>query len=157
MAEPLTDDERQRIRELHAAGRGCNQIARDLGRSPAIVSKTARELGLSFDRSTTVAATEAKKADASALRAALMLDYLEDARRLRGQLWESCEYREYGGRDFTLRKWRQREPTPADKLKLMQASTMAADRSLRLQLFDGESEGLAAVDAWLRDVEGGEA
>ena len=135
---PLTQADRDRVRELHAAGRNRNQIAKDIGRSGATVSKIAGELGLSFDRELVKAATDAKVADAREKRAQLMLDYLTDAQRLRTQLWVATQYREHGGRDFVRQEWTQPEPTAADKLKLMQASTSASGASLRLDLHDGD-------------------
>ena len=135
---PLTQADRDRVRELHAAGRNRNQIAKDIDRSGATVSKLAAELGLSFDREQVKAATDAKVADAREKRSQLMLDYLTDAQRLRQQLWGATEYREHGGRDFVCRKWTQPEPTPADKLKLMQASATAAASSLKLDHHDAD-------------------
>lgn len=153
--KPITDDERQRVRDLHATGLGRNDIARELERSGASISKIASELGLSFARGPEVAAaTEARVADAKAKRAELMNTLLDDATRLRAQIWEPHEYRAHGGRDFVEQRWTQPEPTSADKLKLMQAATIAVDRSLRLDLHDSDTQGLPAVDAWLRDMIG---
>ncbi|MGW1678517.1 helix-turn-helix domain-containing protein [Saccharopolyspora sp. NPDC002376] len=50
-ASPITDADRERVRELHTQGKTRNHIASEIGRSPSTVSKIARELGLSFDRS----------------------------------------------------------------------------------------------------------
>lgn len=150
--QPVTDTERQRVRDLHAAGRTRNDIATELNRSGSTISKIAKDLGLSFNREQVKAATEAKVADARARRAALMNQYLDDAERLRQQIWEPHEYRDHGGRDFVAQKWTQPEPTAADKLKLMQASTTATASSLKLDLHDTDQQGLAAVDAWLRDI-----
>lgn len=62
-SRPVTDADRQKLRDLHAQGKGRNEIARDMGRSPATVSVLAQELGLSFDRTAAAAATEARRAD----------------------------------------------------------------------------------------------
>lgn len=151
---PLTDDELTQIRRLHAAGTTRNDIARILERSGSTISKAAAKLGLSFDREQVKAATEARVADARARRAELMSTLLDDAERLRGQIWEPHEYRDHGGRDFVEQKWIQDEPTPTDKLKLMQATSSALSTSMRLDLHDADQQGLAAVDAWLRDITG---
>src|SRR5690606_40817928 len=58
---PVTDAERARVRELHAQNKGRNEIAEAIGRSAGTITNLAREMGLSFDRSATAAATEAKK------------------------------------------------------------------------------------------------
>lgn len=150
-SRPLTTDELAQLRALHANGMGRNDIARALERSPASISKYAAEAGLSFDRSSVQAATAARKADAAAKRAALQLLLLDDARRLRAQLWEKHEYREYGGKEFVLRKWTQDEPTPTDKLKLMQATGAAIDRSLRLAEHDADG-GLEQAKSLLGEI-----
>lgn len=135
---PVTDTERQQVAELHAAGCSRNDIAAQLGRSGATISKIAAELDLSFDRTSVKAATAAKVADAKSRRAQLMHDYLDDAQRLRQQIWEPHEYIDHGGKDFTEARWTQNEPSPVDKLKLMQASTTALNGSIRLDLHDGD-------------------
>ncbi len=151
---PLTEAELTQIRQLHADGHCRNDIAKTLRRSGSTISKAAQKLGLSFDREMVKAATEARVADAKARRAELMNSLLDDAARLRQQIWEPHEYREHGGRDFVRQQWTQPEPTPADKLKLMQAAASAATTSMRLDLHDADNQGLSAVDAWLRDITG---
>lgn len=68
---PVTDDERAEIRRLHAAGVGRNEIARRIGRGSRTVSEYCQKHGLTFDRTKTAAATEAKMIDAKARRAAI--------------------------------------------------------------------------------------
>lgn len=133
---PITEDDKRRVRDLHAAGESRNAIAEAIGRSGASVSKIAKELGLSFDRSKVKAATEAKVADARARRAALMLNLLDDAAKLRAQLWVPHTYVDHGGKDFVRAEWTQPEPSSADKLKLMQATAAAANTSMRLDEHD---------------------
>lgn len=72
VASPITDLDRERVRELHAQGKTRNDIAREIGRSPSTVSKLARALGLSFDRTKTAAATAAKQQDNRARRTSLV-------------------------------------------------------------------------------------
>lgn len=136
--DPITDEDRRRVAELHAAGASRNAIAEAIGRSGASVSKIAKELELSFDRSAVKAATEAKVADAKARRAALMLDLLDDAQKLRQRLWVETRYIDHGGKEFVRVEWTQPEPTAVDKLKLMQAATTAINASLRLDERDGD-------------------
>lgn len=68
----VTDEERAEIRRLHAEGHGRNEIARRVGRGKRTVSRVAEDLGLSFDRTATAIATEAKVIDARARRARIM-------------------------------------------------------------------------------------
>lgn len=69
---PVTPEEHAEIRRLHAAGIGRNEIARRIGRGPRTVSEFCEREGLTFDRTMTAVATEAKKIDARARRAALI-------------------------------------------------------------------------------------
>lgn len=134
MAKPgLPPEDRQRILDLHATGMSRNDIARETGRSGSTVTKVIHDAGLTFDRSTTAAATQAKKVDAAALRAQLELDYLADAQRLREQLWQPCTAFNFGGKDNTYAEKQLTEPVFADKLKIMQASTTASNASLRIE------------------------
>lgn len=148
-ARPITDEDRRRVRDLHAAGLSRNAIAEKLERSGASISKIAEELGLSFDRSAVKAATEAKVADARARRAELMLNLLADAQKLRTQLWVETKYVDHGGRDFTKAEWTQPEPSAADKLKLMQATATAANTSMKLEEHDTGSGGVEGAKSML--------
>ena len=154
MARPITDEDRRRVRELHAAGKGRNAIARELRRSGQTVSKLAGELGLSFDRSETVAATEARKADAAALRAEEMLGALAAAKRLREELFAPCKAFNFGGKENTYNEVLLDQPTFEQQQKIAQSWALMVDKSMRLDLHDSDDQGLAAVDAWLRDVMG---
>lgn len=69
---PVTAADEQQVRDLHAQGYGRNAIARELGRSPRTVSVIAQKLGLTFDRTATAVATEARVIDGRARRADLV-------------------------------------------------------------------------------------
>lgn len=140
---PITDAERQRIAELHAAGKSRNDIATEIGRSAAVVSKVAGQLGLSFDRSATKAATAAKVADARAKRAEEMQALLDDARRLRLQLFAPCVVHSFGGKDNTYNERHVEQPPFADQAKIMQAYNLAISNSLRLDQHDGDGSAEA--------------
>lgn len=77
----VTAEDEQRVRELHAQGLGRNAIAREIGRGPRTVSVIADRLNLTFDRTHTAVATEARKTDAKARRTAIieaLYDVVED-------------------------------------------------------------------------------
>ncbi len=135
-AGPLSDDERARIRELHAAGKSRNDIARDLGRSSSTITRAARELGLTFDRAATRAATAAKVADAKAKRAALSLALLDDAERLRAQLFTPSVLHSFGGADHTYKSVTVERPPAREQREIMQATSTAISASLRLDTHD---------------------
>lgn len=133
---PITDADRERVRELHAEGLARNAIAAKMGRSQAAVSKIAKALGLDFDRSRTAAATEAKVLDARARRAQLMHDLLDDANRLRRQLWEPTTIYSFGGKDNTYNSKPVDRPPFKDQRDIMGAASLAITASLRLDEHD---------------------
>jgi hypothetical protein len=154
LGAPLTDEDRDRIAELHAQGLSRNAIAEQLGRSAGVVSKICKQLGLSFDRSATKAAVEAAVVDAKAKRAQLANDLLDDAAKIRAQLWERCRVYSFGGRDNAYNETWHERPDFAAQLKIVQTVGVALDKVLRIEQHDSDTQGLAAVDAWLRDMIG---
>lgn len=131
---PITDHDRDQVRQLHAQGKNRNAIAREIGRAQSTVSKIARELGLTFDRSRTAKATEAKVADAKERRAELATLALDDAHAMRARALAADTGRD--ARDYAA------------------AYGVFVDRHLRLIEVDADQQGLAAVDAWLRSITG---
>jgi hypothetical protein len=140
----VTATDEQRIADLHGRGLSRNAIVRETGWSAGTVTAVCERLGLSFDRAPVKAATAARKADAAQLRAELELQLLEDAQQLRAQVWQEHTYIAYGGKEFVKRTWKQDQPTPVDKLKLMQAAGIALDRSVKLASLDKSDEVDAA-------------
>lgn len=136
----LTPAVLERIADLHARGYGRNAIARELNLAAGSVTKACSDLGLSFDREATKVAVAARRTEAAAIRSELELQLLEDAQRLRGQMWQRTKYVQYGGKDFERREWTQAEPSAQDKKNLMAAAGMAVDRSIRLAEMDKGSE-----------------
>lgn len=148
---PVTQADHDRVRELHAKGLSRNAIAEDTGRSGRTISRIADKLGLTFDRERTRAATEAKKEDARSKRAALALRLLDDAERLRQQLWKPAEYVDHGGKEFDEARWTMPEPTFADKAKIMQSVGIAVDRAVKLDEYDAD-QGAAGARSMLGDL-----
>ena len=141
-----SDADTDELRRRHADGQSLRTIASEMGWAKQTISKRAIEHGLSFDRSRTAAATQARVIDAKARRTELAMGFLDDAQRLREQLWTETEYVDHGGRDFVKVTWRQAQPTFADKLKIMQAATMAAEKHTRLMSYDtGNSEAVRSL------------
>ena len=164
---PVTDEDYQRVRELHAQGLGRNAIAREIGRAQRTVSLIAAELGLTFDTSMTEDATRARIAQLAALRADTALDLHVDALKLTAQMWEPTTVFSFGGKDNTFASRQVAEPPAADKKNLMTAAGIALEKSLKLvPPSDGSGadearsmvgqllNGLAAV---YREQQGGEA
>lgn len=147
-SRPVTRDDHDQVRELHGQGLSRNAIAKQLGRSGKTISEIAFKLGLTFDRTRTKAATAAKVADARQKRATLANALLDDAARLRQQLWEQADYVDHGGKEYFQVNWTLPEPTFADKLKLMQATGIAIDKAVRLDEYDADP-GIDAAKSML--------
>lgn len=135
---PWTPDHDTQLASLHAQGLSVRQIADRMGMTKTRVADRARKAGLRWDRAQTAAATRAVVIDAKARRALLEHKLLDDAERLRAQMWEPHEYIDHGGKDYVEVRWTQAEPTPTDKLKLMSAATQAIDRSLKIAQHDSD-------------------
>jgi len=134
MNPPISDDVVAQIRALAARGVSRDEIARRLKVGRGTVSKYAP--AESFDRSSTAAATEARLADLREARQRLALALLQDAAKLREQMWQPHTAFAFGGKDNVYNEHEISEPTAGDKRNLMQASATAIDRSLRLLEYD---------------------
>ncbi|MGW8702844.1 hypothetical protein ACWGOK_39065 [Streptomyces eurythermus] len=120
------------LRALHAQNMGRNRIAREMGEAPVMVSRTAEHLGLTFDRSQIEVATKARLADLAERRALLAEDLLDDAERLRAQLWKPTTVYSFGGKDNTYEEHTFDEAPAAEKRALMSTAATAIDRVLKL-------------------------
>ncbi|MFJ3021474.1 helix-turn-helix domain-containing protein [Streptomyces tendae] len=150
---PVTPEELQQIRDLHAEGKGRNDIARALGRSPRTISLHAADLGLTFDRTLTAEATKARVADLAERRAILAEALQADAERLTEQLWQPSKVFRIGGSANTYTEKQLDEPPADAKKDLMASAGIAIEKSLKLVPPEREDlEGLAAVDQWLRGM-----
>lgn len=138
MAKPIAGTTRQQILDLHGLGKSCNAIARETGVSASTVSKVCRVAGLLFDRSKTGAAVAARAVDTRARRAALKECLLEDAHRLRKQLWEPTTVFNFGGKDNTLASATIKEPLFVDKKNILSAVGIAVDKVEKLEKLDGD-------------------
>lgn len=148
-ARPVTDAERARVRQLHAQGMGRNEIARELGRSVGAITNIARELGLSFDRSATEAATKARQADLAELRSAMAHALMVDADKLRRQMWQQTTVYSFGGKDNEYNEHTFPEAPAADKRTLMLAASAAIDRSLKLSPPPADDSGVEGAKSML--------
>lgn len=85
-SNPLTDHERERIRELHDQGKSLTGIARELGRAKSTVGKAADAMGLSWDTSRTAPATQVKQASNRERRATAVQRLYTRAERILDRL-----------------------------------------------------------------------
>lgn len=135
----ITDDDRKRVRALHAAGLGRNDIARQMGRTGSTVTKIADELGITFDRAAARAATAALRADSRERRAALSLDLIATAERLQGQIFAPTNVFNIGGKDNVYTEHAVPQPPVRDQKDLVQAISTAVNASLKIDDHDDDA------------------
>lgn len=151
MAKPLTDDEREQIQGLIEAGHSANHIARTTRRSVDTVSRIAKSIGWTFGQTNVARAHEARSAfcaERRALAAAKaqervdeLLEGFFDARPVVAKDGEGMVVTISVKPDF------KGLADMAKAVNLLQRTVIDVDRHDRK-----DEEGLAAVDAWLRDV-----
>lgn len=151
VAAPITDETRNLITTLHAQGLSRNAIAKQAGVSGATVTKVCHQAGLTFDRTATRAAVAAAVVDAKARRAELTQLLLEDAHRLRQQLWEPTTLLNFGGKDNTLNSTTLPEPLFVDKKNIMSAVGTAVDRIVKLETLDNDN-GVSDAESMLNKL-----
>lgn len=151
MSKPVSKSERARIVAALRAGGTCSGVAREHGRDKYTVSKIAAAEGIKFDRGRTKTATAAREADNRDRLSTLAGLLLDDAYALRLQLFAPHMAYSFGGRDNEYNEHEVPEPGPRDKQALMTSIGIAVDKVRQITQAD-DTSGLAAVDAWLRDV-----
>jgi len=149
-APPVTDAERERIRVLHARGMSCGQIAAELGRNKATITRQCKALGLSFDRSATEQATEAKAADNRARRAELHSLLLDDVKKLRVRAWSP--YTVVAGTGEGLETVQLDLPPAQDVRAFYNAIGTCVDKTLAMEKHDGDDSQTGAAKSVLSAV-----
>lgn len=154
MPAALDPDKRAAILDDIEAGLGRNDIARRHDVGQATVTRVAAAEGITdaWDRSATQRATELRAIDVKARQSDLAQLLIEDAHRLRRMIWEPVTIYKFGGKDNTLNSVDLDEPDFEGKRNLMTSIAIAVDKVGVLTRDD--SEGLAAVDTWLRSIAG---
>ncbi|GAA4176519.1 helix-turn-helix domain-containing protein [Gryllotalpicola koreensis] len=147
-AHTFGDEKRARLRELHAAGMPLRQIAAELNASTETVSRHARNMGLSFDRSQTEEATRARVADLAAGRAALAERMLEEAHLILDDMHGEYRVFNFGGKDNTFAEETLDEPPVEAKRSMMTTAAIAFDKVTRVVERDGDggaAEGVSMI------------
>lgn len=149
----ITAAERARIIELIEAGdHGCAEIARQVGRAKATVSEIASAEGLTFDRARTKAATEARQADVADRLSQLTSDLLDDAQRLRAQMWEPAKVWNFN-KDGDYTEVVHPEPTFADKRNIAVSAAVLVDKVLAIRKTEqGPSEAAGLIVALVESI-----
>ncbi|MGW3305896.1 GcrA family cell cycle regulator [Streptomyces sp. NPDC001073] len=150
MARTFSDEDEERLRQLHADGVSRNEIARQMDWSVATITNHATRLGLSFDRSATRAATEARQVDLTARRQLIQEQLLDVAETALGRTQ----------REYLVTGWTHtgeivhellREP-PAKETKDLTAAAMSALARFDQKAKDdagGDDRNLSAIDRFL--------
>jgi hypothetical protein len=98
----INDDQRQRVLTLHSEGKTRNEIARATGVSAGSVTNICRDAGLSFDRSATKHASEARAVDLAAGRIRLAEKMLAASEDMLDVIDGPYEVYNFGGKDNTF-------------------------------------------------------
>ena len=94
-AKPWAESDDTTLRKMLGEGLTLREIAKQMDRSGATISRHASALNLPFDRAVTAAATRATVVDAKARRSALGLAMLEDLETARLRIGKSESAREF--------------------------------------------------------------
>lgn len=116
---------------------GPTAVEKKLGIPKGTVTRWAKETGVeTVSVSSTRAGTEAASVYAKARRAELAKLLLDDAHRLREQLWQPARLVSFGGKDNTLAETMLDEPLFVDKKNILGAVGIAVDRVVKLEDYD---------------------
>ena len=139
MAEPsATFQHDSRARELHASGISCNAIAKELGVSASTISRWAKKVGLSFERTQTAAATTAKRIDRAAVRADIIDRMYTRSQKVLDRL-EADTYVYYiAVAGSGTERVEDDNPPALDEKNLASALGIYLDKATRLELVDGD-------------------
>lgn len=98
----ISDDQKTEVLALHAEGLARNEIARRVGISAGSVTNICRDAGLTFDRSETKQATEARAVDLAAGRIRLAEKMLAASEGMLDVIDGPYEVYNFGGKDNTF-------------------------------------------------------
>ena len=148
---PVTDEDRTKLRELHAAGQGRNAIARALRRSPRTISVLAEDMGLSFDRGPTSVATEARIADGRARRARILAGLYEVAEAELNYLRRSGAYNLVEVSSGQAVRFEAERLPAQDRRALITGISTAMTAASRLEAMEGDP-GIAGAASLLMNL-----
>ncbi|MFF3452883.1 hypothetical protein ACFYXH_00895 [Streptomyces sp. NPDC002730] len=95
MPAPLTPEQREAVLAAARSGASRNEVARQTGVSPASVTRICTAAGVSFDRTATAIAVEARVIDQKAARVNLAGNLLDDVAEARVRLHRTSEPRDF--------------------------------------------------------------
>jgi hypothetical protein len=128
----VTDTERTKIIAAIKAGDSSRTIAKRFGRSTNTIAKISKAAGVPFSRPGIETATRIRKLDNAARRAILEAGMLDDAIRLRAELFAPTTIHNFGGRDNTYASENIPQPTITGKRELASAIRTLTDGAANL-------------------------
>lgn len=152
---PLEESTRERVRELARGGMSRNAVAREVGVSARTVSRICAESmpRITFDRTQTAAATEARVIDLKVERARLAQRVLYKAQDLL-DLIDAPHELTHWDKDGELHRATIDRPTAADIQRYLIGVGVATDKHLALIRHDSDDRELPVVDRWLAAMMG---
>ena len=143
-----TQEQRDQALNLYRT-EGPTAVEKQFGIPKGTVTRWAKAAGVeTVSVSITRAGTEAASVYAKARRAELASMLLEDAHRLRAQLWMPARLVSFGGKDNTLAETMLDEPLFVDKKNILGAVGIAVDRAMKLEDYDrSAADGTARADS----------
>lgn len=137
---PVQPEERARVVELIKAGMARNEIARETKLGAATITRIAQAEGLSFDRSQTAAAVEARKVDLAAERVRLLERMLANGHAAMDTVEGPVVVYNFGGKDNTYREKRFEKAPLALRKDAQTTAGIAFDKATRV--LERENSGL---------------
>ncbi|MBT2449469.1 helix-turn-helix domain-containing protein [Streptomyces sp. ISL-43] len=132
---PVTPDEHDELRRLHAEGHSRNEIARRMDRSGRTISHLAVELGLTFDRTKTAIATQARVIDGRTRRIALTERLYAQSEKILARL-ERDEHHIVEVSIGKVVRYTAADLPSADVRNLLNASALAMNQAVKLESID---------------------
>jgi len=147
---PLTAATKARIRKLAREGKSRNAIAREVGVGAATVTRVCQSAKppISFDRTATAAAVQAKGIDLKAARAELSGKAIDEVRRLFDLMTTPHEVIHWD-KDGFMHRGEIERPTSGDVKNYATAIGILTDKHLALVKHDADARDVPAVDKWL--------
>lgn len=152
-ASKYTEAQRAEALSLYES-QGPTAAGAQLGIPKETIMSWAKKAGIRTVRTeATRAAVEAKVVDGKLRRQELAALLLEDAHKLRKQLWEPARLVNFGGKDNTLAETMLDEPLFVDKKNIMSAVGTAMTTMAKLEAVDTDNGVAGAVSMLDRLVE----
>ncbi|WP_350351892.1 helix-turn-helix domain-containing protein [Microbacterium sp. A8/3-1] len=149
--ETFNAQKRAMALELFNDGFGCNAIAREVGVSPASISRWAKAEGLAFDRSQAALAVRAHTIDLAKERVLLAQKMAQAANDMLDMLDGPFTVFNFGGKDNTFAS-EELDAAPVDARRtIITASAIAFDKASKV-VADEQDPGEAGAKAMLRQL-----